>query len=173
MAVAVYAIAITLGFAISAAYHIYDWAPPIRVVMQRLDHSTIFVVIAGSYAPICMHAVPSRVGHLLLTTIAVGALIGILIKVWFFDRAVRLGWALYLVVGWTAVVALPMMATTVGLITTVLVVSGGLLYTAGVPIILFRRPDPWPAVFGYHEVWHGLTVVAACLHFAAVCRLVA
>jgi hemolysin III len=171
-AVGIYVIAIATGFGVSAAYHLYDWSPTMRQWMQRLDHSCIFVVIAGSYAPVCLYALPADIGQHVLVAISIAAVVGALGKLWWFEQLRRVGWVLYLGLGWAAVVAIPRMAATAGLGVTALVITGGLAYTIGTPVVLLRRPDPWPQVFGYHEVWHTLTVVAAAVHFGAVTRLV-
>ena len=170
--VALYMVAIALWFGVSAGYHDFDWAPEFRAWMQRFDHSTIFIVITGSSAPIFLYAMPTDTGRLVFALIAVGATIGVVTKIMFFDQVRRAGWALYLILGWAAVVAVPSMLSTAGTDVTMMVVASGLAYTIGVPAVLLQRPDPWPRIFGYHEVWHGLTVMASVVHFAAVCKVV-
>lgn len=171
VAVTVYMVALLCGFGVSAAYHRVDWSPPIRLRMQVLDHSMTFVVIAGCYVPWCMLALPSDQGRHLIIVVMIGAAIGVLLKLAAFHRLRWLGHALYLVLGYAMVMALPNLATRLTALQLFLVITAGLAYTVGFAVLVCRRPDPWPTVFGYHEVWHALTMVAAGLHYTAVFTL--
>jgi hemolysin III len=164
----VYVAGVLLGFGTSAAYHCLARTERARRVMQRLDHSMIFVLIAATYTPICLVALPRAWGLPVLVLVWAGALGGILLKLVAFTRLPRLGYAMYPVLGWVAVVALPVMATHLTWTQLALVVGGGLMYTVGLPVLITKRPNPWPATFGYHEVWHACTVVAGACHFAAI-----
>jgi hemolysin III len=141
--------------------------------MQRLDHSMIYLLIAGTYAPICLVALPLRWGIPLLVSVTAIGIFGMVIKLAAIRRLQGLGYALYPIMGWAAIVAAPALARYLTVPQLALVVAGGLAYTIGFPVLLLKRPDPWPRSFGYHEVWHGFTVLAAILHFGAVASVVA
>lgn len=132
----------------------------------------IYLLIAGSYVPICVVGLPRSWGIPLLSVVGGLAVLGIVVKLVAFSKLAWLSYSLYLVMGWCAVVAFPAILRSLSPLEIVLVVAGGLAYTSGLPVLLLRRPDPRPDVFGYHEVWHGCTVVAAALHFAGVTSLV-
>jgi len=171
-AAAIYGGSLVLGFGASAAYHRLAQTARARRIMQRVDHSMIYVLIAGSYVPICMVALPPRWGIPLLSAVGAGALLGIVLSFSDLAWAKVLCYVLYLVIGWAAVVAAPALFDNLSGAQIILIAAGGLTYTAGVPVLLLRRPDPWPRTFGYHEVWHVFTVVAAGLQFAAVTSIV-
>jgi hemolysin III len=170
-AAAVYVGALLLLFGTSAGYHLLARSPRARAIMQRLDHSMIYVLIAGTYVPMCVVALPASWGIPLLSAVGLGAVVGVVLKLVAF-RVVWIGYALYPALGWAAVAAAPALASHLTTGQLALIASGGVAYTIGFPVLLLRRPDPWPRAFGYHEVWHGCTVVAAVLHFAAVASLV-
>jgi hemolysin III len=141
--------------------------------MQRLDHSMIFLLIAGTYVPFCLVALPRTWGIPILVIVGAMAALGIVIKlVAFGSFAPWFQYALYPLLGWVAVVTIPVLVNNMSPGQLALVVSGGLVYTVGSVIFMLKKPDPWPLIFGYHEVWHGFTIVAAALHFAAVASLV-
>jgi len=170
----IYAASLLAAFGLSAAYHRLARSPRAVAVMRRLDHATIYVLIAGTYTPVCLIALPPEWGIPVLCVVWAGALSGILIKVLAFDRR---GWqiasyALYPILGWLAVVAAPAMVRSLTTVELALIVAGGLLYSIGFPVLLLRRPDPWPLTFGYHEVWHTFTIAAGVCHFAVVAMLV-
>jgi hemolysin III len=173
VAAAVYVSSLLLVFGTSAAYHRLAHTYRARKVMQRVDHSMIYLLIAGSYVPLCLVALPARWGVPMLAVVGGLGLLGIVIKLVAFQRLQWVGYALYPIMGWVAVVAGPQLARHLTTAELTLVIAGGVAYTVGFPILLLRRPDPWPTVFGYHEVWHGFTVLAAGLHFGAIALLVA
>ncbi len=173
VAAAVYVGSLLAVFGTSAAYHRLAHSIRARTIMQRLDHSMIYLLIAGTYVPICLLALPPAWGIPLLSVVGGLGLLGIVIKLAAFRSLSWLGYALYPIMGWCAVVATPALGAHLSGLQIALVVAGGLAYTIGFPVLLLRRPDPWPSVFGYHEVWHGFTVLAAALHFGAVTTLVA
>jgi hemolysin III len=140
--------------------------------MQRMDHSMIFILIAGTYTPVCLLALPPSWGTPMLVVVWVGAAVGIVLKVVAFDRMPVLHHALYPLLGWAAVVTLPILFYRLSTTQLVCLLMGGIVYTLGVPVLIRRRPDPWPTIFGYHEVWHVFTVVASAFHFALVGMLV-
>ncbi len=140
--------------------------------MQRLDHAMIYLLIAGTYVPTSLLGLPPRWGIPLLSFVGAGALLGVVLKIAAFGRGPAwLGHALYPALGWAAVAVLPVLIDNVATQTWLLILGGGLAYTVGFPVLLLRRPDPWPRVFGYHEVWHVFTIAAAIMHYAAVWSL--
>ena len=173
IAAGIYAASVLAVFGTSAAYHRLARSPGARAVMQRLDHSMIYLLIAGTYVPVCLVALPPAWGVPLLIAVGAGALCGMVLKLVAFGRVRWLSHSLYPLLGWTAVLATPALIRHVDPVTLALVIAGGLAYSIGIPVLVLRRPDPWPRVFGYHEVWHSFTVLAAALHFAAVVTLVA
>ena len=172
MAAAIYIAALVTALGTSAAYHRLAHTQRARAVMQRLDHSMIYVLIAGTYVPFCIVALPLSWGIPMLAVVGCVAVIGVILKLTAFERLPRLQYALYPLMGWAAVVMIPVLVRHVSIGQVALVVAGGLAYTIGFGVLLLRRPDPWPHIFGYHEVWHGFTLVAAGLHFAAVATMV-
>ena len=172
IAASIYAAALLLVFGTSAAYHRLARTPRARMIMQRLDHSMIFLLIAGTYVPICLLALPPKWGIPMLSVVGSMALVGIVLKLVAFQRARWLGFALYPIMGWTAVAAAPVLVNHLSPAQLALIVAGGVIYTIGFPVLLTRWPDPWPRVFGYHEVWHACTILAAACHFLAVATLV-
>jgi hemolysin III len=170
IAVGVYATCLCAGFGVSAAYHRLARSPVARRRLRRLDHSLIFVVIAGTYTPLCVLALPERWGVPLLVTVWVGAVVGVVLKN---VRGADTANSLYLVLGWAAVMASPAIVEHLPVAALALMLSGGLAYTLGAAVLFRRRPDPAPAHFGYHEVWHACTVAASGCHFAMISLLVA
>lgn len=173
VAAAIYAGTLLLVFGTSAAYHRLAHSYEARRIMQRVDHAMIYLLITGTYAPICLVALPRAWGISLLSVVGALGVLGIVLKLLAFGRLQWVSYALYPIMGWCAVFAGPVLADHLTGLQLALVVGGGLAYTIGFPILLLRRPDPWPTVFGYHEVWHGFTVLAAVLHFGAVALVVA
>jgi len=169
----IYVATVLAGFGTSAAYHRLAHSARARKVMQRLDHSMIYLLIAGTYVPICLVALPRAWGISVLGAVGAGALLGVVLKLTAFDRVPWISYGLYPVLGWGAIALLPVLIASLSPLALGLVLAGGLAYTAGLPVLLFKRPDPWPTLFGYHEIWHGFTVIAAVLHFGAVVAVVA
>lgn len=168
----IYVVSVLAMFGTSAAYHRLAQTLRARTIMQRLDHSMIFVLIAGTYVPLCLVALPPRWGIPLLIAVGTIGLLGMVLKLVAFGRWTRLTYSLYPVMGWASVIASPALIRYLSLTELLLVIAGGLAYTIGLPIFALKRPDPWPQIFGYHEIWHLFTVVAALLHFAAVANFV-
>ncbi len=173
VAAAIYSVTLLLLFGTSASYHRLAHSVRAREVMQRLDHSMIYLLIAGTYAPICLVALPPAWGIPMLAVVGTLAVIGMVLKLGFFHGARLVSYSLYLVMGWVAIIAAPALVTNLTGLQLGLMIAGGLAYTVGFPVLVRRRPDPWPKTFGYHEVWHLLVVVAAVLHFAAVSNVLA
>ena len=172
VASSIYFATLLLVFGTSASYHRLAQTYRMRRIMQRLDHSMIYLLILGTYAPICLVALPARWGIPLFCSVAGIGLAGMVIKLVAIERLQWLAYALYPIMGWAAVAATPALRSSLSTLEIVLVAAGGVAYTVGFPVLLLRRPDPWPRTFGYHEVWHGFTVLAAVLHFGAVALVV-
>jgi hemolysin III len=155
-------------FGISALYHRRVWSERGYQVMRRLDHSMIFVFIAGTYTPFCVLLLPQTSATVVLSIVWGGALAGVLLKqVW--PGAPR--WVsapLYLALGWVAVAVLPDLLRHGGVTAFALLVAGGLAYSVGAVFYAARRPNPWPTVFGHHEFFHACTLVAAICHHIAI-----
>jgi len=160
-------------FGTSASYHCLAHSVRAREVMQRLDHAAIYLLIAGTYVPLCIVALPRAWGIPMLVAVGALAVLGMVLKLAWFHGARYVSYALYIVMGWVAVVATPALVDSLTSMQLGLIIAGGVAYTVGFPVLIRRRPDPWPSTFGYHEVWHLLVVVAAGLHFAAVTDVVA
>ncbi len=172
-AASIYVVSLLVMLGMSAAYHRLARSPAARRWMQRLDHAGIYVLIAGTYVPMTIVAMPLAWGIPVLSVIAGAAVVGIAVKLSGFARLQRAAYVLYPAMGWAAVIALPVLFDSLTGLQFSLVVAGGLVYTLGIPVLVWKRPDPWPSVFGYHEIWHTFVVVAAALHFAAVASLLA
>src|SRR4029079_2452947 len=162
---AIYGIGLNALFITSAVSH--RWRPSSRwkPVLRRVDHCVIFVFIAASYTPIAALILEPPSSTIVLVSVWGGALLGVAFSVAWID-APRLAVALaYIGVGWVIVIALPEILDEGGLAPTLLFLGGGLLYSAGAVVYARRRPDPWPRVYGFHEVFHTLVIGAALLHF--------
>lgn len=167
----VYAVSLAAVFGSSAAYHRGRWTEGARRWMKRLDHSLIFVLIAASYTPVAALVLGGPWEVVLLSVIWAGAVVGITMKMARPDGFSVPSAVLYMVLGWLAVVAFPQLVREMTPAELILLVSGGLLYTAGAIVFARRRPDPSPATFGYHEVWHSFMVAAAGCHYAMILLL--
>lgn len=165
---AIYAATVTLLFATSALYHRLAWGPRGHSVMKRLDHSMIFVFIAGTYTPIAVLTLSRVSAVAVLSVVWSGAVFGVLLQsAWL--AAPR--WApvpCYVGLGWVAVFVMPGLLHGAGVAAFTLLVAGGVVYTLGAVVYGARRPDPAPQVFGFHEVFHACTVVAALCHYVAI-----
>ena len=169
---AVYVVAITAMLGASALYHVPHWSPRARRALKRVDHSASFVGVAGTYTPIAGHALGGAGGIALLITVWTGALGGIVLANWRLDAPKWLRSLPYVVLGWIAVLAVPGLWSAVGAGSVALLVAGGALYTVGAAVYAARRPDPWPRVFGSHEVFHALVLAAVACHWAVIARAV-
>jgi len=172
-AAAVYVVTLVVGFGTSAAYHRLARGPRALRWMRRADHSSIYLLIAGTYTPICLLALPAPWGLPVLAVVWVGAIVGVILKLTAFDRTRVAGWALYMVLGWAALIAMPALVRHLTPLEITLIVAGGLIYTGGSIVLATGRPDPFPTVFGYHEVWHACTVLAGLCNFASIGLVVA
>ena len=169
---AVYAISLAAMLGTSASYHRFPWSPLALGRMQRLDHSMIFVLIAGTYTPFSVLALHGALQAAILSLVWTGAAIGVALKHLPLRGLRSVTGTLYVTLGWLAVVAMPQFVGGVPLAATILLFAGGILYTAGAIVLLRRRPDPSPAVFGYHEIWHVMVTSAVLCHYVAILLLV-
>jgi hemolysin III len=170
LGVLVYALSLTAMFGTSAAFHRLRWSPRARPRMDRLDRTMIYVLIAGSYTPVCLLALRPGWRVAFLALVWTGAAVGVAL-VLLRNRHRGIGvvrMVLYLGLGWLSLLILPQLARALGLGQLALGVVGGLLYTVGAVVLIRRRPDPNPRVFGYHEVWHAFTVAAGACHYALI-----
>lgn len=168
----VYAFGLASLFGVSGLYHRLDWSAAWRLRMQKLDHGTIFVMIAGSYTPICLLVLSGWVAWFMLALAWTGAGVGFVLAFTGGDASRRARGALYICLGWAAVIALPQMLRHLSIAELVLLGLGGLFFTVGSIFLLTRWPDPFPRTFGYHEVWHLLVVAAVVCHFVLISSLV-
>ena len=167
-AAAVYAAALSGLLGVSALYHRVNWSPRARRWMRRLDHSMILLLIAGTYTPFALVVLSGTASRVLLVLVWIAALAGIAVNVLWVEapKWVMAGFGIGL--GWVFVAVAPELLTEAGALVTALLAVGGVLYTAGAVVYAVGRPDPVPAVFGYHEVFHLLVVVGAAAHYAGV-----
>ena len=172
IATIVYSIGIFMMFGFSALYHRINWRPKVLKVMRRLDHSSIFIMIAGSFTPICLLVLPDRLGLQLLLIIWIIAGIGIIQTVLFTNtpRMVRAG--IYLIAGYMAIPYLSVLSSVMGFTNYALTVAGGTIYSVGAIGYGLKFPDFSPKYFGYHEFFHILVSVAAILHFIVIYSIV-
>jgi hemolysin III len=169
LAAAIYAGCVALLFGTSALYHRVTWqTDAARRWMRRLDHSAIFLLIAGTYTPFALLVLDGALADIVLAVVWTGAVGGIVLKLLWIDAPKWLAASIYVALGWVAVAVTPDLIEEVGVTASVLVGVGGLLYTVGAVIYALRRPDPIPTVFGYHEVFHALVIAAAALQYAVV-----
>jgi hemolysin III len=169
LALAIYAISLSALLGTSAVYHRVNWKrPSARMWMRRLDHSMIFLLIAGTVTPFLLLVVGGTLGTTLLIAVWVGALAGILVEVFWVNSPRWVSVAVYLTVGWIGAVAFPSIVSNAGIGAGALIATGGILYTVGAVVYAKQRPDPSPTIFGYHEIFHVLVVAAAIAHFTAI-----
>lgn len=162
----VFALSSLLLFGNSALYHRFDWGPRTKAVLKRIDHANILLLIAGTYTPLSVLALPPEKGSLLLILVWSGALAGILFRVFWIGAPRWLYVALYLLLGWAAVMYMgDLLQANVAMM--ILVIVGGLLYTAGAIVYAVKKPNPWPGHFGFHEIFHVCTVLAFLCHWTA------
>jgi hemolysin III len=169
LAVAVYAIAMSALFGVSALFHRRHWSPAARLRMRRVDHSMIFLAIAGTYTAVAGLTLSGRTAVVVLTVVWVGALAGIAVR--FVRRKPAPKWIAavpFVGLGWVAVAVLPQLLQQLGVAGVSLTLAGGAFYTAGAIVYGRQAPNPYPAVFGYHEVFHALVLAGAGAHYAVV-----
>ena len=173
VAAGVVLVALAAMFGASAVYHRVDWRTPARRAWaRRLDHSTIFLFIAGTYTPFALLAFEGALAQVVLVAVWAGAVLGLAVNLCWIDAPKWIGAIAYLAVGWVGVIAAPQLFSSLGIAAAVLVVVGGLLYTLGAVVYAVHWPDPFPTTFGFHELFHVLVVAAAVVQFVAVSLVV-
>ncbi len=164
----IYSLTVCGLFGTSALYHRRVWSPTGYRIMRRLDHSMIFVFIAGTYTPFSVLLLHNEKAAVILSVVWVGALVGVAMKLVYPHAPRWLSAPLYVILGWVAVFVLPEILHQGGVTALVLMLAGGVVYTVGAIFYATRRPNPWPDTFGHHEFFHACTLVAALLHHIAV-----
>lgn len=163
-AAVVYSMGVTALYGVSAAYHRGPWTAKGRKFMQRLDHAMIFILIAATYTPFCLLLLDGTASIVFLAAVWVVALTGLVLALTGLSLKKGIGFILYIALGWSAVLAMPQFLGEMTPVQLGLMIAGGVFYTAGAVFLATRWPDPFPKVFGYHEVWHVMTVIAGvCL----------
>jgi hemolysin III len=169
LAAAIYAVSLSALFGTSALYHRVTWKRPnVRLWMRRLDHSMIFFLIAGTYTPFALLALHGALATAILVVVWTGAVAGAIVEMIWIEHPKWASVLIYMSLGWVAVVAFPSLWSSLGVAGAMLLVAGGALYTAGAVVYAVQRPNPNPAIFGYHEVFHLFVIAAAVAHFSAI-----
>jgi hemolysin III len=168
LAVLAYAVALSGLLGVSALYHRVDWTPRARRWMRRLDHSMILMLIAGTYTPFALVVLKGTTARVILGVVWAAALGGVVLNVFWVHAPKWVMASIGIALGWLLAAVTPELVTEAGLLVTALMAAGGVLYTVGAVVYATGRPDPVPAVFGYHEVFHVLVIVAAAAHYAGV-----
>lgn len=171
-AAAIYGTSLFSLLATSALYHRVTWSVGARRWIGRLDHSMIAVLIAGTFTPFAMTTIPQPLATRLLALVWAGALAVIGLHVVWFDAPKAMSAVLYVILGWIGIVAMPYVVAHAGWMVAALLLGGGVIYSAGAVVYALRRPDPLPASFGYHEVFHALVVLAATAHYTAIAIMI-
>ena len=168
LAAAAFAGSVALCFGLSALYHRVTWTPRVRPWMRRLDHAGVYLLIAGTYTPVGLLVLNGNWRLVVLGTVYVGAAAAVVLKFVWVDAPKWLAAAIGLALGWVAVIVLPQLATKLDAAAFALLVAGGIAYTAGAIVYARRRPNPVPLTFGYHELFHALTIVAVSCQYVAI-----
>ena len=168
VAAAVFAGSVAAMFGASALYHRVDWSPPRRRWMRRLDHAMIYALIAGTYTPFGLLVLHGTWRIVVLAIVWSGAAVAVTLKLFWVDAPKWLAAVVGISLGWVGVLVAPQLADAVGASGLALLLAGGVAYTAGAVIYALRRPDPIPAVFGYHELFHALVIAAVGLQYSVV-----
>ena len=172
LAILVYATALAAMFGVSAVYHRVTWRSlRVRAWMRRLDHAMILLLIAGTYTPFAVLAFDGAIATAILIGVWSGAAVGLVLNLFWVTAPRWVTVPVFVALGWIGVVGVPQLLN-LGLAPTVLVFAGGALYTVGAIAYALKRPNPRPAVFGYHEIFHLLVIAAAALHFVAIAAFV-
>ncbi len=168
-ATAIYSVSLVALFGTSAAYHLFARSQRVQHVMQRADHCMVYVLIAGTYTPVCLLALPRTMGITLLSVVWGVAVVGMVLKAMW--RARKFATSLYIVLGWIVLAVVPWVYQHAGATALSLYAVGGVVFTSGAVMFLRRYPRLRPEVFGFHEVWHVMTVAAVVLQFTATALL--
>lgn len=166
--VAIFGICSVVLFGSSAVYHRGNWSPRVTAALRRLDHSNIFLLIAGTYTPLAVMLLPESQMQLLLTVIWIAALGGILMRQFWIWAPRWLYVPIYIALGWVAVWYLPDFYAASGGLVVTFIVLGGVFYTLGAVVYAIKRPNFFPYSFGFHEIFHVCTVIAWACHYVAI-----
>jgi hemolysin III len=169
----VYGVSLVLMFAASAAYHLIKSSPPVTKLLRKLDHSAIYLLIAGTYTPICLYFFSGFWRWGLLGIIWVMAASGIAIKIFFINPRRWLTTAIYLLMGWLSIMAINEIISNMPTPALIWLVLGGLFFTLGAVVYIIRKPNFYPGVFGFHEVWHIFVILGCLCHFIVIAAFVA
>jgi hemolysin III len=172
IAAGVYTLTSAVLFGVSALYHRGSWKPRAKAVLRRLDHANIFLLIAGTYTPVAVLALHGTTRVSVLVAVWSAAALGVGFRMAWIDAPRRLYTALYVIVGWVMVFVMPELLRGAGAVAFSLIISGGVLYSLGGLVYGLKRPNPWPKVFGFHEVFHSLTVLAYAAQYSAILIMV-
>lgn len=167
-AAGIFAASASIMLGTSALYHRVTWSPGRRLWMRRADHAAVFLLIAGTYTPVALISLEGAWRASVLAVVWTGAVVATVTKMCWIRSPTWLSAAVGIALGWVGIVALPQLARSVGLGALFLLAAGGVAYTAGALVYALRRPDPLPRVFGYHELFHALTIVALACQYVAV-----
>ncbi|KAA3638484.1 MAG: hemolysin III family protein [Armatimonadetes bacterium] len=165
---AIFVATAALLFGVSALLHRGHWTPRVESVLRRLDHADIYLIIAGTYTPIAVLALPPNQARLMLAIVWTGAIAGVFFRVFWITAPRWLSTTMYVVTGWVAILFVNPLIDGAGLAAFILIVVGGVLYSVGAVIYATKRPDLVPGVFGFHELFHALTVAAFVCHYIAI-----
>lgn len=169
----VYGVSLILMFSASTAYHLIKAGPPVAQVLRKLDHSAIYLLIAGTYTPICLHFFTGFWQWDIVAIIWLMAIVGIAVKL-FVIRAPRwLSAGVYLAMGWLSVMGIKVMLATMPTAALVWLLLGGVFFSVGAIVYIIKKPDFYPGVFGFHEVWHVFVILGSLSHFIVVAAYVA
>ena len=168
LAATIYAFSLSALLGTSALYHRVTWQPEARRWMRRLDHTMIFVLIAGTYTPFCLLVMDGTLADVVLIVVWASALAGAILNLVWIDAPKWFTTAVYISTGWAAIAAMPQLWEEIGPVGVGMIALGGALYTAGALVYALRRPDPNPQVFGYHEIFHLLVIAAAAIQYAVI-----
>lgn len=168
----IYSFSLLFLFGISAVYHRPHWQPKQRALLKRVDHAAIFILIAGTFTPICLLALPEHDGRQLLIIIWLAAVLGILQSIFWVKAPKAVTAIFYVVMGWLAMPYAGDLHASLGVTQVALIVAGGIIYTLGAVFYALKKPNFAPHIFGYHELFHLMTIIAAALHFAVIYQLI-
>jgi hemolysin III len=169
----IYGLSLILMFSASAAYHLVNASPRASTWLRKIDHSSIYLLIAGTYTPICLHFLTGFWSYGLLIIIWIMALAGVIVKL-FVIRAPRwVNAGIYLVMGWLSIFFIREILKTMPVGAIAWLLMGGILFTLGSVVYITKKPDPWPGLFGFHEIWHIFVILGCLAHFILIAVFIA
>jgi hemolysin III len=169
----IYGVSLIMMFAASAAYHMVDLDPDVSAWLRKIDHSAIYILIAGTYTPICVHFFSGFWSRGLLVIIWIMALAGVIVKLFVIREPRWMRAGVYLVMGWLGILGIPEILRTMPVGAIAWLVLGGVLFTLGAVIYVMKKPDPRPGVFGFHEIWHIFVIFGCLAHYILIAAFVA